>query len=119
MPSKFDKYTTHYTSRRTTGWDYTQRAVYFVTICTHNRARLFGAVRRGRMRLNDVGRIVAEEWRRSETIRAEITMDAFVVMPDHMHGIVWMDPGDAADTAPTPPGVATPVTRRCDAGGGG
>jgi len=98
MPSTYDRYTTHRTSRRTTGWDYTQTAVYFVTICTHDRARLFGTVHEGRMRLNDVGRIVAGEWRRSESIRAEMTIDAFVVMPDHMHGIVWMHRDDARGT---------------------
>jgi REP element-mobilizing transposase RayT len=102
MPSRFAKYTTHYTSRRTTGWDYAGHGVYFVTICTQDRVRLFGSVRKGRMRLNALGRIVAEEWRRSESIRDEVTIDAFVVMPDHMHGIVWMHPDGAGDSDPSP-----------------
>jgi REP element-mobilizing transposase RayT len=77
--------------------------VYFVTICTQNRVRLFGSVHRGKMRLNALGRIVSEEWCRSEDIRDEVTIDAFVVMPDHMHGIVWMDPTDADGPEPPAP----------------
>ena len=60
MPSRFEKYSTHHTSRRTDGWDYTQPAAYFVTICTTDRRCLFGTVRRGRMHLNPLGQIVAE-----------------------------------------------------------
>jgi REP element-mobilizing transposase RayT len=88
MPSRFDRYATHHTSRRTDGWDYTQAATYFVTLCTHQRAHLFGPIANGRMALNAIGRIVDEEWRRSEAIRDEMTLDAFVVMPNHLHGIV-------------------------------
>jgi REP element-mobilizing transposase RayT len=101
MPSRYESYTTHYTSRRTDDWDYTRPAAYFVTICTQDRACLFGAVRRGRMHLNVVGRIVAEEWRRSETIRDRVHLDAFIVMPNHLHGIVvFADPDVEAPTCP-------------------
>jgi REP element-mobilizing transposase RayT len=68
--------------------------VYFVTICTHQRRHLFGEIRKGLMALSPLGCIVADEWRRSQEIRDEIWLDTFVVMPDHMHGIVWMEPDD-------------------------
>jgi REP element-mobilizing transposase RayT len=71
-------------------WDYRESGAYFVTICTHNRLPLFGRVVEDQTRLNQFGRVVEEEWGRSADIRAEITLDAFVVMPNHVHGIVWI-----------------------------
>lgn len=76
-------------------WDYRRPAAYFVTICTHNRRCLFGEVVEGRMQLNAYGRVVAEEWNRSPSIRQEIEMDAFVIMPNHVHGIVIIAPPEA------------------------
>ena len=43
------------------------------------------------MELNELGRIVAEEWRRSEEIREELRLDEFIVMPNHFHGIVFIE----------------------------
>lgn len=121
MPSDYERYHTHHRSRRHPDWDYTQSAAYFVTICTHQRAHLFGRVVDGAMRCTAFGRVAAEEWHRSEAIRDEVHLDAFVVMPNHIHGIVVIAPPDAdaptdprgyavrpAD-APTPPD-ADPVT---------
>ena len=76
------------TNPRHSGFDYRTFAAYFVTICTHERRSLFGTIRRGRMVLNERGKIVVEEWERSEAMRDEVVLDAFVVMPNHMHGIV-------------------------------
>ena len=101
MPSRYEKYTTHHTSRRTDGWDYTQPAAYFVTVCTQDRWCLFGVVEEGRMYLNALGRIVVGEWKRSEEIRDRVHLDAFVVMPNHLHGIlVFADPDVDAPTCP-------------------
>ena len=81
---------------RLPGYDYTQPGAYFVTICTHGRKMLFGQVVDGEMVLNPLGEIVREEWFRSAKIRAEIELfpDEFVVMPNHIHGIVWIVPTD-------------------------
>jgi len=113
MRPRYEEYTTHHTSRRTDGWDYTQPAAYFVTICalsearkcskerTQDRVCLFGTVERGRMFVNALGKIVAEEWRRSETIRDRVHLDAFIIMPNHLHGIVvFADPEVEAPTCP-------------------
>ena len=81
-------------SLRLRGYDYAQSGAYFVTVCTQHRQCLFGEVKEGTMVLNEAGQIVAEEWLRSEIIREEITLDAFVVMPNHMHGIVVIDAED-------------------------
>jgi putative transposase len=81
-------------------FDYRSFAAYFVTICTHERRCLFGAIRRGRMVLNERGKIVVEQWERSEGMRNEVLLDAFVVMPNHLHGIVCIVPPDVADVSP-------------------
>ena len=101
MPSRYEKYTTHHTSRRTDGWDYTQPAAYFVTVCTQDRRCLFVVVEEGRMYLNALGQIVVWEWKRSEEIRDRVHLDSFVVMPNHLHGIVvFADPVVDAPTCP-------------------
>ena len=99
------------TSIRLKGWDYTQPGAYFVTICTHERVPLFGRVVDGEMVLNPYGEIVRDEWFRSAEIRAEIELfpDEFVVMPNHIHGIVWIvatdDPAGYDENARPPVGA--------------
>ena len=76
-------------------YDYRSPGVYFVTTCTADRRCLFGTVENGRMQLNDSGRIVAEEWQRTETVRDRVVLDTFVVMPNHTHGVIIIaDPPD-------------------------
>ncbi|MEP0545407.1 MAG: transposase [Rhodothermales bacterium] len=77
--------------------------LYFVTICTHGRLPLFGEIVDGEMALSAAGDAVFEEWMRTGDIRAEVVLDAFVVMPNHVHGII----GIIAGTPPTV-GVETP-----------
>ena len=78
----------HRRSIRLQGYDYSQPGAYFVTVCTRNKEFLFGEVADGEMVLNDYGHIVEEEWHRSSDIRREIRLDAFVVMPNHLHGVL-------------------------------
>ena len=77
-------------SIRLRGWDYRRRGAYFVTLVTHNRQHLLGEVVDGEMVLSDLGRIVVEEWERTAEMRPYIRLDAFVVMPNHVHGIIWI-----------------------------
>ena len=84
-------------SVRLEGYDYAGPGIYFITLCTRNRESLFGTVEDELMRLNPLGRIVAEEWDRSGIIRPECAMDEMVVMPNHLHGLVWFrGPADSA-----------------------
>ena len=69
-------------------YDYSREGAYFVTICTYGKVCVFGEVMEEEVRLNDVGLIVEEEWLRTKEIRPEIELDAFIVMPNHLHGIV-------------------------------
>ena len=78
----------HRRSIRLKGYDYSQPGAYFVTICVYNRACLFGDVAEGEMRLNAFGEIVHQEWLRTADIRPNVELDAFVVMPNHIHGII-------------------------------
>ncbi len=78
----------HRRSVRLKGFDYAQAGAYFVTVCAHDRACLFGDIEDGLMQLNECGKIVESEWLRSAELRLEIECGEFVVMPNHFHGIV-------------------------------
>ena len=94
--------TGHRQSHRLQGRDYSQCGCYYVTICTWNRACLFGEVSNGQMHLNRYGEIARDEWYRSADLRGELVLDAFVVMPNHVHGIVFIDgPKGDPPVAPT------------------
>ena len=100
----------HRRSIRLDGYDYTQAGAYFITICTYERECLFGNVVEGNMQPNDLGRIVADEWVKTADIRPEIGLDAWVVMPNHFHGIVVMINGrGTARRAPTTEQFGKPV----------
>jgi REP element-mobilizing transposase RayT len=72
-------------------YDYGDAGAYFITLCVHHRACLFGAVVDGAMVLNDAGKIVAAEWHRTAVIRSQVTLDEFVVMPNHFHAMVTLE----------------------------
>ena len=78
-------------------YDYAQDGVYFITICTRGRECLLGMVNEGRVELTEYGPIVQEEWSRSTSIRAELSLGEFVVMPNHLHGIVEMNARSAME----------------------
>lgn len=69
-------------------YDYSQAGLYFVTVCTHNKACLFGKIINDEMVLNHCGEIVRDEWINTKNIRKNINMDQFVIMPNHIHGII-------------------------------
>jgi REP element-mobilizing transposase RayT len=77
-------------SVRLPGYDYGRAGAYFVTICTVQRECLLGDVVDGQMQLSDYGRIVEEEWMHTSSIREYATLDAFVVMPNHLHGVILL-----------------------------
>lgn len=71
-------------------YDYSQAGAYFVTICTRDRQCLFGEVVENEMRLNQSGKTVARVWHSLPERFPEIELDAFVVMPNHFHGILMI-----------------------------
>jgi putative transposase len=77
-------------SIRLKGYDYTRPGAYFITIVTKNRECLFGEITKGEMRLNEWGRIAHAEWLKTADIRREIELDEFVIMPNHIHAIIFI-----------------------------
>jgi REP element-mobilizing transposase RayT len=84
----------HRRSIRLQEYDYSQDGAYFVTICTSDRACIFGEVIDGTMYLNDAGRIVRAAWDETPDHHPWALLDAFVLMPNHVHGIIVLD-GDS------------------------
>ncbi|OZH51711.1 transposase [Hydrocoleum sp. CS-953] len=84
----YDPQKHHRRSLRLKGYDYSKAGAYFITICTYNLQTLFGEIIDGKMQLNQLGEVVAEEWERSAQMRQEIELDYSVIMPNHLHGIV-------------------------------
>jgi len=82
----------HRRSIRLTGYDYIQPGAYFVTIVTQGRECLFGEVVHGAIDLSQAGKIAQEEWFKTGEIRPNVKLneDEFIVMPNHVHGIIWI-----------------------------
>ena len=78
----------HRRSIRLHEYDYSENGAYFITVCTHNREHLFGEIENGKMQLNDVGRMIDQWWNELGNRFPDIETDAFVVMPNHIHGII-------------------------------
>lgn len=85
------KHTYRIPSARLQSWDYGTNGAYFVTICTHERQHFFGAVKGGEMQLNAAGKIAAEIWQLLPDQFPYVVLDAFVIMPNHMHGLLYID----------------------------
>jgi putative transposase len=92
VPLKYDPNIHHRRSIRLKGYDYTQPGAYFITIVTYQHQEIFGSIVEGKMHLSKLGEIAQEEWFRSIKIRKEICLyeDEFIIMPNHIHGIVWI-----------------------------
>ena len=72
---------------RLKNYDYSKNGYYFITICTHRRQMLFGIIDDGKIKLNDIGNIVDFTW--NDLINHnDIKLHQYVIMPDHMHGII-------------------------------
>ena len=103
--AKYDSNKHHRRSIRLKGHDYTQPGAYFVTICTYQRQTLLGEIVDGAMVLNACGEIARDEWFKTAQIRDNVQLheDEFVVMPNHLHGIIWIDKpvGATGPVAPT------------------
>lgn len=78
----------HRRTIRLKGYDYSTEGMYFVTACTQGYENLFGGITDNRMRLNDAGRMVEKVWLTLPERFPMVTMDEYVVMPNHFHGII-------------------------------
>jgi len=105
-----DANTLRHRSIRLPGYDYTQAGAYFITVCTRDRQCLCGDIIDGESRLSAEGQIVEECWKGISIHFPEITPDVFVVMPNHLHGVLWIEAKGAACSAPTIERFGRPVS---------
>jgi len=70
------------------GFDYSLEGAYFITICSHQRCNLFGEVNNGAMQLNPYGIIASEQWIRLQKRFRQSNFENYVIMPNHIHGII-------------------------------
>lgn len=80
-------------------WDYGSNALYFITICTKNRKHFFGEIANGQMILSEIGRLAEKYWYEIPEHFPFVILDEFVVMPNHIHGIIEIaKTNDATET---------------------
>jgi len=75
-------------SIRHPGHDYSLPDYYFITICTDKFKCYFGEVKNNKVQLNKAGNIIKDEWLRTEIIRKNVRIDEWIIMPNHLHGII-------------------------------
>jgi REP element-mobilizing transposase RayT len=84
----YDPDTHHRRSVRLTGYDYAQSGAYFVTICSHRNREVFGCVRGETVQHNAYGQIVGDCWTEIPQHFPHVELDGWIVMPNHLHGIL-------------------------------
>jgi REP element-mobilizing transposase RayT len=87
----YDRGKHHRRSIRLPGYDYASVGAYFVTICVHGGECLLGGVLDGEMQLSEWGQVASESWQWLETQYPYVSLDAWTIMPNHLHGIIVMD----------------------------
>jgi len=87
---KYDPKIHHRRSIRLQGYDYSSPGAYYVTLCSFGKQCIFGRVVNDQMHEYECGKIVRQQWFESAQIRPELELDAFTVMPNHLHGILWI-----------------------------
>jgi len=90
-----DKFQNRYriSSSRLKKWNYANAAGYYVTICTRGRVNYFGEIKNKEISLSAIGKIAHDEWLKTGSIRKDMNlmMDEFVIMPNHVHGIIFIN----------------------------
>lgn len=87
-PMKYNPAIHHRRSIRLKGYDYSKQGIYFITICCHHRKCWFGIIENEKMILNEYGQIAYNEWDELPKRFSNIDLGEFVIMPNHMHGII-------------------------------
>lgn len=78
----------HRRSIRLGGYDYAHAGEYFLTVCTYGHECILAAIENEEVTVTEIGKIVKEEWLRTPAVRPNVQLDEFIVMPNHLHGIV-------------------------------
>jgi putative transposase len=96
----YDSRVHHRRSIRLRGYDYSRPGAYAVTICAHLKQPVFGDIVEGKTVSNEVGQMVQDEWEQMPNQYPGCGLDAFVVMPNHIHGIIVINPAPAVGAGP-------------------
>ncbi len=96
-------------SIRLQNWDYRWAGVYFITICTQNRVHYFGEIKSGQMQLSPIGIIADILWYEIKNHFTNIKLDEFVVMPNHIHGVIIITNNNDHDNVMVETGHALPL----------
>ena len=110
--SDFDSHRHRRRSIRLRGYHYTDPGAYFVTICTHAREPLLGAVVEGGLRLSAHGEILVKCREELPSHYPHVALDAFVVMPNHIHALVMLSSDAPGDEDAVGAGFKPAPTRR-------
>jgi len=87
--------THHRKSIRLKNYDYSQTGSYFITICTNNREEVLGRIPEpGKMILNNVGIMINKWWNKIEENFKNTKLDKYIIMPNHIHGIIEINNND-------------------------
>lgn len=87
-------------SLRLKNYDYSNAGAYFVTLCTKNRLSIFGVLRGESVELNNSGIILEKQWKILKSRFPNIETDDYIIMPDHFHGIININPVGAIHESP-------------------
>ena len=93
----YDPQRHHRRSYRLPGYDYRKPGPYLITLCTQHRRFFLGSILEGEIRRSPAGLMVDTAWRALPNRFPMLTLDAFVVMPDHFHAIVWLRGGTESE----------------------
>ena len=97
---------------RLKGYDYSTPGAYFITVCTQNRSLLFGQVVAGKVSASRLGAIVEDSWAGLPDHYGNVILDAFILMPNHVHGVIIIHDEPTVVGAGLKPALAPAVTSR-------
>ena len=106
----YDSRRHHRRSIRLQGYDYTQAGAYFVTVCVQDRECLLGQIVGEEMQLSEAGQMVQSVWDELPDHYPGVDVDEFVVMPNHIHGIILLTDNPVGATPRGCPGDVSPMT---------
>jgi len=78
-------------------YDYTQNGFYFITICIKNKDKFFGEITGAKMELSEMGKIAQKYWKEIPDHFPDAYLDEFIIMPNHIHGIIIIKNSSASD----------------------
>jgi REP element-mobilizing transposase RayT len=109
---KYDPEVHHRRSIRLKNYDYSHSGAYFVTVCTHNRECLLGEITDSEMVVNEYGTIVSKSWEWLGVQYDHVELDAWMIMPNHMHGIIVINHDSCRGGSRTAPTATVPMMKR-------